>query len=300
MWTRDCINYLVLMDTDMRHKMKTDGRPPRDFRQRFLDGPERSSIRQEANRVRGKRLNAFKKRYGTLILGASLAVGGAGIPLKAGKVTTPYPENESRSTLTQVTAGITAGLGSVAAGVELAVQLDPREADRQLAMLTEQAREDFFRSEIPFGELIYLEATRQGVEPELVAAVVNQESRFKPTARSPVGAQGLMQLMPRTGAWMGARNLNDPTQNVRAGVKYLKYLEERFNGNETLILAAYNGGEGNVKKYGGTPPFRETRNYVVKVADYKKDYQEQVAGRVAELVEETNPLLSEHLATVAR
>jgi hypothetical protein len=288
------------MDTNMRHTAKTHAGRTRNFCQRFLDGPERSSIRQEANRVRGKRLNAFKKRYGTLILGASLAVGGAGIPLKAGKVTTPHPEEEYRGALTQVASGITAGLGSVAAGVERAVQLDPLEADRQLAMLTEQAREDFFRTEIPFGELIYAEATKQGVEPELVAAVVNQESRFKPTARSPVGAQGLMQLMPRTGAWMGARNLNDPTQNVRAGVKYLKYLEERFNGNETLILAAYNGGEGNVKKYGGIPPFRETRNYVVKVADYKKDYQEQVAGRVAELVEETNPLLSEHLATVAR
>jgi hypothetical protein len=287
------------MDNDMKNDTRAV-RGKREFGQRFLDGPERSKIRQEANRVRGKRLNSFKKRYGTLILGASLAVGGAGIPLKAGKVTAPHPEDEQRSALTQVTSGITAGLGSVAAGVERAVQLDPLEADRQLAMLTEQAREDFFRTEVPFGELIYAEAKKQGVEPELVAAVVNQESRFKPTARSPVGAQGLMQLMPRTGAWMGAKNLNDPTQNVQAGVKYLKYLEKRFNGNEKLILAAYNGGEGNVKKYGGVPPFRETRNYVVKVADYKKDYQEQVAGRVADLVEETNPLLSEHLATVAR
>ena len=107
------------------------------------------------------------------------------------------------------------------------------------------------------------------MRPELVAAVVQAESRFKPTARSGAGAIGLMQLVPRTGRWMGARDLTNPAQNIAAGAKYLKYLNERFDGNETKIIAAYNAGEGNVKRFGGVPPFRETRNYVTKVKNYR-------------------------------
>jgi hypothetical protein len=80
-----------------------------------------------------------------------------------------------------------------------------------------------------------------------------------------VGARGLMQLMPRTGRWMGARDLYDPEQNVDAGVRYIKYLNKRFNGDLKKTIAAYNGGEGNVQRYRGVPPFRETRQYVKKV-----------------------------------
>lgn len=254
------------------------------FRQRFLDRPADSRLSQEATRVRGKRLKTLRKRYGTLILGASLAVGGVGIPLKANRAanTGPGPVSEI--------------VGGVATGVESAVgqvvpALSPDEAEAQIALLSEQAKEDFFSTEVPFGDLIYREALKNDVDPELVAAVVHQESRFKPTAKSPVGAMGLMQLMPRTGKWMGASNLYDPAQNVKAGVKYLKYLQGRFGDDQTLILAAYNGGEGNVKKYGGVPPFRETKQYVKKVSDYREEYEEKVAGKVAELVEETNPVL---------
>ena len=95
-----------------------------------------------------------------------------------------------------------------------------------------------------------------------------------------------MQLMPRTGRWMGARDLYDPEQNVDAGVKYIKYLHKRFDGNLKKTLAAYNAGEGNVKRYGGIPPFRETQTYVKKVMknydrrskQLKKFEQERVAG----------------------
>lgn len=262
-------------------------RPEHKFRQRFLDRPEDTRLGQEATRIRGQRLKTLRKRYGTLILGASLAIGGVGIPLKANRTVAPEPGTVS---------GI---VGGVATGVESAVgsllpSMSPDEAE-QLALLSEQAKEDFFSTEVPFGDLIYREALKNDVDPELVAAVVHQESRFKPTARSPVGAMGLMQLMPRTGQWMGAKNLYDPAQNVKAGVKYLKYLEDRFDGDQTLILAAYNGGEGNVKKYGGVPPFRETRQYVKKVSDYREEYEDKVAGKVAELVEVSNPVLASHL-----
>jgi hypothetical protein len=126
-------------------------------------------------------------------------------------------------------------------------------------------RAEFFAEEIPYGELIHEKAVKYNVDPALVAAVIEQESRFKPRAKSPVGARGLMQLMPRTGRWMGARNLYDPEQNIDAGVRYIKYLNERFNGDMKQTIAAYNAGEGNVKRYRGVPPFNETRTYVKKV-----------------------------------
>lgn len=126
-------------------------------------------------------------------------------------------------------------------------------------------RAEFFAEEIPYGQLIHEKSEKYGVDPALVAAVMEQESRFKPRARSHVGARGLMQLMPRTGRWMGAENLYDPEQNIDAGVKYIKYLNKRFDGDLKKTIAAYNAGEGNVQRYRGIPPFRETRQYVKKV-----------------------------------
>jgi soluble lytic murein transglycosylase-like protein len=135
----------------------------------------------------------------------------------------------------------------------------------EMKRINESVRAAFFAEEIPYGELIWEKSKKYKVDPALVAAVIEQESRFKPRAKSHVGARGLMQLMPRTGRWMGAKNLYDPEQNVDAGVKYIAYLNKRFKGDTKKIVAAYNGGEGNVMRYGGTPPFRETRTYVKKV-----------------------------------
>jgi len=150
-------------------------------------------------------------------------------------------------------------------------------------------RAEFFAEEIPYGELIHEKAEKYHVDPALVAAVIEQESRFSPRAKSPVGARGLMQLMPRTGRWMGASNLYDPEQNIDAGVKYIKYLNGRFNGDLKKTIAAYNAGEGNVMRYRGVPPFRETRTYVKKVLkNYDKrtkqleDYKKREGGSVPE------------------
>src|SRR6185295_6327741 len=127
------------------------------------------------------------------------------------------------------------------------------EAPKQLSIVTDQVREEFFKKEVPFGSMIYREARKNNIRPELVAAVVQAESKFKPTARSGAGAIGLMQLRPRTGRWMGARDLTNPAQNITAGTKYLKYLHERFGGDEARAIAAYNAGEGNVQRFGGVP-----------------------------------------------
>ncbi|HUJ15073.1 MAG TPA: lytic transglycosylase domain-containing protein [Thermoanaerobaculia bacterium] len=146
----------------------------------------------------------------------------------------------------------------------------------EMARLNTAIRDDFFANAVPFGDLIHEKAQKYDVDPALVAAVIETESRFHPQARSSVGARGLMQLMPRTGRWLGATNLYDPEQNIDAGVRYLKYLQDRFDGNLKKAIAAYNGGEGNVERYGGVPPFHETRMYVKKVLSRYEQRQRQI------------------------
>jgi len=119
----------------------------------------------------------------------------------------------------------------------------------------------------PFGELIFDAAQRHGVSPDVVAAMVRAESAFDPRAVSHKGARGLLQLMPATAMRFGVapRALFDPRQNLEAGVSYLKWLAQRYPETPSLVLAAYNAGEGNVDRYGGVPPFRETRDYIRRV-----------------------------------
>ena len=262
----------------------------RPYQERFLDNFDRSQLRRHVEAVKPRRFQGLRKKYATWALGASLALGGIGAPLK-------MVQQGQTPGSTHAVSGVDAALSSdmaaahsiaqqVAGGVQAATS-NPletvAEAPQKLAVVTESVREDFFRKEVPFGSIIYREAKKNNVRPELVAAVVEAESRFKPTARSGAGAVGLMQLVPRTGKWMGAKDLTNPTQNIAAGTKYLKYLNERFDGNETKVIAAYNAGEGNVKRFGGVPPFKETRNYVKKVRNYESEYKNRVENRIAEV-----------------
>lgn len=123
-------------------------------------------------------------------------------------------------------------------------------------------------------------AERHHVDPALVRAVIETESNWNPRAHSHKGAGGLMQLIPTTAQRYGAHDLFNPEQNIDAGVRHLKMLLQRYNGNLDLALAAYNAGEGAVDRFGGIPPIRETRNYVLKV---QNAYFRPGSGRMTDL-----------------
>ena len=139
--------------------------------------------------------------------------------------------------------------------------------------------DDFIPTDVPTSgdhdlDLVIARTGRNlGVDPRLIHAVIWQESKYKPSAESHAGAQGLMQLMPAAAQRFGCDDRNDAAANVTAGTKYLRWLLKRFDGNVTLALAAYNAGEGNVDKYEGVPPFGETQAYVrIITGRYGKNY----------------------------
>lgn len=119
-------------------------------------------------------------------------------------------------------------------------------------------------------------AKRHGVDPELVLAVVRAESAFRPDAVSPKGAQGLMQLMPKTARELGVADSFDPLQNLDGGTRYLKQLLARYNGDVEKAVAAYNAGPGAVQRHKGVPPYRETLHYVKRVL---REYQAAAAAK---------------------
>jgi hypothetical protein len=273
----------------------SDPKTDRPFHDRFLDGYNRSQLRQEVLAVKPRRLSGLKKKYAGWALGGALALGGLGIPLKIGNMlrdaddakaagTTqavqPPPQGVSKQIAgdlrtaqeiaSQVAGGVTGAVHEVAQA-PVSIVTEVAQAPLKVAQAAEALRQSFFSKEVPFGDIIYSEAKKNDLPPELVAAVAHTESKFIPTARSGAGAVGVMQLVPRTGRWFGARDLTNPAQNIMAGAKYLRYLTDRFGGDQQMALAAYNAGEGNVRRFGGIPPFRETQNYVVAVRSFQQD-----------------------------
>lgn len=136
----------------------------------------------------------------------------------------------------------------------------------------EDGRKVYIPVKIDVADVIVKHARANNLDPLLVECVIRQESRFNHKAVSPVGAQGLMQLMPGTAAMLGCKNPMDPEENIKAGTRYLAWQLSKFK-KVSLALAAYNAGPGAVQQYGGIPPYRETRHYVKTILN---DYQRQL------------------------
>lgn len=134
--------------------------------------------------------------------------------------------------------------------------------------------------EVLYYPIIVRISERYHVDPLLVKAIIAVESGFDPNAQSQVGAQGLMQLMPKTAKALGVEDSFNPEHNIDGGVKYFKKLLDRFNGDVRLALAAYNAGSRKVRKYRGVPPFSETRNYIEKVCKLHSFFKENQSDEI--------------------
>jgi soluble lytic murein transglycosylase-like protein len=148
--------------------------------------------------------------------------------------------------------------------------------------LNEPRPAEFAPAADSLGEMIDSIAAKHDVEAPLVHSVIKAESNYNPAAVSPKGAQGLMQLIPSTARRFGVENSFNPQQNIEGGVKYLKFLMELYHNDYVKVIAAYNAGEAAVSKYGGIPPYAETRNYVFQVGRTLISARKAADVRVAE------------------
>jgi len=240
--------------------------PPRDFFD--ICACQRHARRERAlwrRAVRGAR-----KRAVTLFVTVPLAF--CAIGMEAMNVSLPAFAKEAIE------------LSSATRNIEVFTSRNVREAfiepDRITNTLTfDVAKEEFFKTEVPYGAIIYREAVKNQLSPELIAAVVESESDFRPRLVSAKTAQGLMQIVPETARLMHCDNPFDPHANIAAGTRYLHYLVDRF-GDEKLALAAYNAGEGTVERLGGgIPQYPETIDYLQRVTTRTKLYRKRVQNR---------------------
>ncbi len=234
-------------------------------------------------RVARRAAGTLKARGIALLVGVPLAFGALELPTEAMNITSLATMTNAFMSEQRVP---TIARPAPDAPVGEALPIFTTAAVREQFLLPERERQDFsieivkeqfFKAHVPYGSIIYREARRHNLAPELVAAIVEAESDFRPRLISHKNAQGLMQIVPETGRLMGAGDLFNPSENIAAGTKYLRYLFDRF-GDQRMVLAAYNAGEGNVERFGGIPPFPETINYLHRVNSRTHQYRLRVRG----------------------
>jgi soluble lytic murein transglycosylase-like protein len=255
--------------------MKSDDSRRRTSRKHADDFRVICNCQVEARR-RSSRLRLIFKaasRGVAVLLGVPLAFGALGIPSDATSLNFDFLERAAVRQSVGATQNSVFPIFTTRKTREALLATKPEPASRTFSL--EVAKEEFFRTQVPYGDIIYREAQRQGLDPELIAAVVSTESDFRPRLVSNKSAQGLMQIIPSTASLLGVSDPFDPQENIAAGTKYLAYLLERFD-DPNLALAAYNAGEGNVSRHGGIPPFPETQNYLQRVTARTHHYRERV------------------------
>jgi hypothetical protein len=255
---------LLPLAAPMMPKRLATGNPwnsPRDFR-------EICSCQRHARRERTLWRRAFraaKRRGVALLVTVPLAFGAIG--MEAMNVSLP-------ALARAIEISGTKRPFPIFAATKFSEPLQNPERSKQ-ALALDVSKEEFFRTQVPYGSIIYREALRNELPPELIAAVVESESDFRPRLVSNKDARGLMQIVPETARRMGCDDPFDPPANIAAGTRYLHYLMNRF-GDERIALAAYNAGEGAVERLGGVPQYPETIAYLDRVAARVRLYRKQV------------------------
>jgi soluble lytic murein transglycosylase-like protein len=254
-------------------------RPGRDFR--VICDCQRHARRERALWRRAiRRARQASRSTIALIVGVPIAFGALGIPMEAMNISIPTLRGFVMGPAPAAAAPAVIAARTLPIITPKVRQdfLSPDGAPHTIAI--DLMKEDYFRSRVPYGTIIYREAKRNNLQPELVAAVVEAESDFRAKLVSGKNAQGLMQIIPSTGRLLGADDLFNPAENIAAGTKYLRYLVDRFR-DERVAIAAYNAGEGNVEKFGGIPPFPETLNYIERVNVRTRQYRQRIRGHYA-------------------
>ena len=164
------------------------------------------------------------------------------------------------------------------------IQAESTPQQNENNLIEEISKEPNFKSkldlkpqEVSIDEIIETISDKYNVDSNFIKAIIKQESGFNKDATSKKGAMGLMQLMPKTAKSLGIKDAYNPWENVDGGVRHIKSLLDKYSNNQELALAAYNAGEGAVKKYGGIPPYKETQNYVKSIMSaYSKTKEAEI------------------------
>jgi soluble lytic murein transglycosylase-like protein len=240
----------------------------RNWNYRVICDCQRHARRRQMQRLARAAVVHLRRRSMALIVGIPLAFCAMGLPMDAMNMSLPALASSQPDPQPSLHIFTTPRIR--------AAFLNPSKPVETFTL--EFAKEQFFTTEVPYGAIIYREARRNNLPPELVAAVVEAESDFRPRLVSEKNAQGLMQILPETSRILGCDNPFNPSENVAAGTRYLRYLLDRF-GDQRTALAAYNAGEGNIERFGGVPPFPETLNYLQRVSYVTHVYRQRVRNR---------------------